>query len=127
MLAIKHGGKRVGAGRKKAPSRQFKDAIQDINVSEIVQSLTEWAKGKSVICPKCGEDTLCYTADTVALQSAIELLNRSLGKSVQKSISLTANIQLTGDDCDELFERYQIANRALLGTGEILDTVSEEC
>ena len=117
MEAIKgkHGGRRPGAGRKKTPSTQLRDAIEAINVEEIVNNLREWAKGKEVICPHCNERTGAYTADTVALQSAIELLNRRLGKVPQSvQLDITETIQLSADQIDMLIERYQIAQRALL-------------
>ena len=82
---------------------------------EIVNNLKQWAKGKEVVCPHCGERTGAYTADTVALQSAIELLNRRLGKVPQSvQLDVTQTIQLTADQIDMLIERYQIASRALL-------------
>ena len=111
-----HGGRRPGAGRRKTPSRQFKDAIANINVAEIVANLKDWARGKPVYCPYCDKDTGVYTADTVALQSAIELLNRRLGKVPQSvQLDITETIQLTADQIDLIVERYQIAQRALLG------------
>ena len=94
----------IGSGRKKKVARQVRDAIDEIDVEGIISNLHEWAKGKRVICPYCEMDTLCYTADTVALQSAIELLNRKLGKPVQKNIDIVANIQFSGDDIDRLIE-----------------------
>lgn len=117
----RRGGRRPGAGRKKVPSTIMRDAIDTIDVPSCIKRLEEWAKGKEVICPHCGCDTGARTADTVALQSIIELLNRKLGKPVQKSISLTANIQLSGDDVDELIERYHIATSALLPEGGIIE------
>jgi hypothetical protein len=105
----------IGSGRKKKPGRQLRDAIQDINIEQIIHNLQEWSKGKQVICPHCNEPTGLYTADTVALQSAIELLNRRLGKPVQSvSLDVTQTIQLSADQIDLLIERFQIANRALL-------------
>lgn len=122
----------IGSGRKKKPGRVLRDAIEEINIEEILSNLQDWAKGKPVICPNCGKDTLACTADTVALQSAIELLNRKLGKPIQKSISLSASIQLSGDDCDELAERFGIAklwelkNKGLLPEGDIVDAEYKE-
>ena len=85
MDAIKtRGGRRPGAGRKKKVSTQLRDAIDNINVEEIIKNLQDWAKGKEIVCPSCDKPTGAYTADTVALQSAIELLNRRLGKPIQK-------------------------------------------
>ena len=107
------GGK--GSGRKKGPSAQLRDAIDSINVPEIVKRLSEWARGKEVICPHCGAHTGCYTADTVALQSAVELMNRRLGKPVQRhDVDITESIVLSADQIDTLIERYQIVQRALL-------------
>ena len=116
MKAIsKRGGRRIGAGRKKTPTTQLRDAIDAINVPEIVEHLRDWSRGKEVICPFCNKNTGAYTADTVALQSAIELLNRRLGKVPQQvQLDVTETIQLSADQIDLLVERYQIAQRALL-------------
>jgi len=126
----------TGSGRTKLPKRQFKDAIQDINVAEIVKSLTTWSKGKEVICPFCNRNTGAYTADTVALQSAIELLNRRLGKPVQKhEVDITETIQLNADQWDtvlrnrlpQLVEMFKaeileiLTQRALLPPGEVIE------
>ena len=99
----KSGGRRLGAGRKKTPSRQFRDAIQNIDDSEIIENLTTWARGKEVVCPHCLRNTGAYTADTVALQSALELLNRKRGKvPTQVQVDITETIQLNADQIDKL-------------------------
>ena len=117
----------VGSGRTKLPKRQFKDAIQDINVSDIVKSLTDWSKGKEVICPFCNRNTGAYTADTVALQSAIELLNRRLGKVPQSvQVDITETIQLNADQIDSVIRKhlpqivklYKVEIAGLLSPGE---------
>jgi hypothetical protein len=114
-IKSKRGGRRPGAGRKKGLKRSFRDAIDGIKVEELVKSLEQWAKGKEVICPHCNERTGAYTADTVALQSAIELLNRRLGKPPQSiQLDVTQTIQLSADQIDALIERFQIAQRALM-------------
>jgi len=106
----------IGSGRKKLPKRLFKDAIQNIDDSEIIESLRVWARGKQVVCPSCGKATGAYTADTVALQAAIELLNRKRGKVPQQvQLDITEKIQLTADQVDLLIERYRIASQAQLG------------
>ena len=57
--------------------------------------------------------------DTVALQSALELLNRRLGKVPQQvQLDITETIQLDADQIDLLVERFKIAQRALLPEGE---------
>ena len=97
----------VGSGRKKTPNTQLRDAIEAINVEEIVNSLKEWAKGKEIVCPHCNRKTGAYTADTVALQSAIELLNRRLGKPAQKhELDITQTLQLNADQIDILLEKH---------------------
>ena len=111
----------VGSGPRKQVRGQMKDAIDNVDVDRLFKKLEAWAEGKEVVCPHCGERTGAYTADTVALQSILELLNRRLGKSVQKSISLTGNIQLSGDDCDELIGRFKLVQRALLPGGDIIE------
>ena len=117
----------IGSGRKKLPKRLFKDAIQNIDDSEIIESLRVWARGKQVICPSCGTPTGAYTADTVALQAAIELLNRKRGKVPQQvQLDITEKIQLTADQVDMLIERYRIAQLALLQQGEVIDAEYKE-
>ena len=119
----KRGGRRPGAGRKKTPSKQLRDAIDGIDVESIVLSLREWAKGKEVVCPHCFEHTGAYTADTVSLQSAIELLNRRLGKVPQSvQLDVTETIQLDADQIEsvlfkhlpQIVEMYGPQIRALL-------------
>jgi len=117
----------IGSGRKKLPKRLFKDAIQNIDDNEIIESLMAWAKGKEVVCPHCEKGTGAYTADTVALQSAIELLNRKRGKVPQQvQVDITEKIQLSGDQCDALIERFKLAQRALLNEGDIVDAEYKE-
>ena len=107
------GGK--GSGRLKTPSTQLKDAIGEINIPKIVKNLEKWSEGKQVICPECLKPTGVYVPDTVALQSAIELLNRRLGKVPQSvQVDITENIVLSGDQIDLLIERYKIATMPLI-------------
>ena len=97
----------IGSGRKKLPKRLFKDAIANINESEIIESLRTWAKGKPVICPHCLKDTGAYTADTVALQAAIELLNRKRGKVPQSvQLDVTETIVLNADQIDQVLRKH---------------------
>ena len=112
----------TGSGRKKLPKRLFKDAIESINDSEIIESLSNWARGKEVVCPHCNQLTGAYTADTVALQSAIELLNRKRGKVPQSvQVDITEKIQLSADQIDQLIQRYEIATRAQLPPGDTIE------
>ncbi|MCJ7828624.1 MAG: hypothetical protein MUP81_02655 [Dehalococcoidia bacterium] len=112
----------IGSGRKKKPGRLLRDAIQEINIEQIIHNLQEWSRGKEVICPHCNEPTGAWTADTVALQSAIELLNRRLGKVPQSvQLDITETLQLSADDIDKLVERFKIAQRALLPLGEVIE------
>ena len=97
---IKHtwGGRRPGAGRKKTPSKTLTDAIDNLDIEGIFKRLEDWSKGQEVVCPHCMEKTGRFTADTVALQSAIELLNRRLGKVPQSvNVDITERIQLDAD------------------------------
>ena len=104
-----------GSGPRKKPGTELKDAIGEVNLPKIVKNLERWSQGKEVVCPHCNERTGVYVPDTVALQSAIELLNRRLGKVPQSvQLDITETIQLTADQIDMLIERYQIASRALL-------------
>jgi len=121
------GGPRPGAGRKKTPSTQLKDSIEAINIPKIVKNLEKWSEGREVICPRCSERTGIYVPDTVALQSAIELLNRRLGKPVQRQeIDITHKIQLNADQIDQVLrnhlpqivEIYGSEIRGLLTEGE---------
>ena len=101
------GGRRAGAGRKKKPSTQLRDSIEAINIPKIVKNLEKWSEGKPVICPKCQEHTGIWVPDTVALQSAIELLNRRLGKPAQKhEIDITTTIQLNADQIDQVIKNH---------------------
>ena len=123
----KRGGRRPGAGRKKEPSSQLRDAIQEVNLPKIVKNLERWSEGKEVVCPHCTERTGVYVPDTVALQSAIELLNRRLGKVPQQvQLDITEKIQLTADQVDLLIERYRIAQLALLQQGDVIDAEYKE-
>jgi len=102
----KSGGRRSGAGRKKEPSTQLKDAIGEVNLPKIVKNLERWSEGKEVVCPKCAERTGVYVPDTVALQSAIELLNRRLGKVPQQvQVDITEKVQFTADQIDTILNR----------------------
>ena len=97
----------IGSGRTKTPGRLFRDAIEEIDVSRIVKNLEKWSKGKEVICPECLKHTGVYVPDTVALQSAIELLNRRLGKPVQRQeIDITTTIQLNADQIDQVLRNH---------------------
>jgi len=125
----KRGGRRPGAGRKKTPSTQLRDSIEAINIPKIVKNLEKWSQGKEVICPKCLEHTGVYVPDTVALQSAIELLNRRLGKPAQKhEIDITTTIQLNADQIDtvlrnhlpQVVEMYQVEILEILSQRKLL-------
>ena len=95
-----------GSGRKKEPSSQLRCAIEGINVTKIVKNLEKWSEGKEVICPHCMERTGVFVPDTVALQSGIELLNRRLGKPVQRTeLDITERIELSADQIDGLLQR----------------------
>jgi len=124
MAGIKgrSGGNRPGAGRKKEPSTQLRDAIGEVNLPKIVRNLEKWSEGREVVCPHCQERTGIYVPDTVALQSALELMNRRLGKVPQQvQVDITETIQLSGDQCDALIERFKFAQRALLPEGDIIE------
>ena len=97
----------VGSGKKKHPGTQLRDAIEAINIPQIVKRLEKWSKGSEIVCPHCNTPTGAYTADTVALQSAIELLNRRLGKPAQKhEIDITQTIQLNADQIDSVLRNH---------------------
>ena len=115
-----------GSGRPYEPKRQLKDAIASINIPKIVKNLEKWSTGHEVTCPHCQERTGVYVPDTVALQSAVELLNRRLGKPVQRQeIDITQTIQLNADQLDMILEnhlpqivdRYRVQIAGLLGEG----------
>ena len=122
----------VGSGRKKKPGTELRDAIGEVNLPKIVKNLERWSEGKEVVCPHCTERTGVYVPDTVALQSAIELLNRRLGKVPQQvQLDITEKIQLTADQSDILIikhlpgllrliaEKYRIDLMPLLPEGVI--------
>ena len=118
IVKSKRGGARPGAGRPKTAKTLLKEQKSQIDVDAMFRLLNRWAKGTKVICPHCMQDTGKRTGDAVALESVKELLNRSLGKSVQKSIDITASIELSADQIDMILERYQIPERALM----VIDT-----
>ena len=96
-----------GSGRKKEPKRAVRDAIEAIDAERIIKDLQTWAKGKEVTCPHCGEKTGAYTADTVALQSGLELLNRKLGKvPTNVQLDITQTIQLNADQIDSVIRKH---------------------
>ena len=116
----------TGSGRKKTPGTELKDAIASINIPKIVKNLEKWSTGHEVTCPHCQERTGVYVPDTVALQSAVELLNRRLGKPVQRQeIDITQTIQLNADQLDnvlrnhlpQVVEMYRTEIAGLLGEG----------
>ena len=130
VIKDKRGGPRAGAGRKPTPSTQLKDAIASINIPKIVKNLEKWSTGHEVTCPHCQERTGVYVPDTVALQSAVELLNRRLGKPVQRQeIDITQTIQLNADQLDnvlrnhlpQVVEMYRTEIAGLLGEGRGVD------
>lgn len=113
----------VGSGPRKKPGTELKDAIEAINIPKIVKNLEKWSQGHEVKCTHCDKPTGVYVPDTVALQSAIELLNRRLGKPVQRQeIDITQNIVLNADQIDnvlrnhlpQIVELYQAEIRGLL-------------
>ena len=122
----------IGSGRKKAPGTELRDSIEAINIPKIVKNLEKWSQGHEVICPKCLEHTNIYVPDTVALQSAIELLNRRLGKPVQRQeIDITSHVQFNADQLDTIIRnhlpqiveiyRAEIAGLLSEGKGDVID------
>ena len=97
----------VGSGPKKKAGTELKDAIGAVNLPKIVKNLERWSEGKEVVCPHCAERTGVYVPDTVALQSAIELLNRRLGKVPQQvQVDITEKIQLNADQIDQVMRNH---------------------
>ena len=114
-----------GSGRPYEPKRQLKDAIEAINIPKIVKNLEKWSQGHEVTCPHCQERTGVYVPDTVALQSAVELLNRRLGKPVQRQeIDVTTTIQLNADQLDNVL-RNHLPQVVEMYKGEILQILEE--
>lgn len=103
-----------GSGRPKEPGRLVREAIDSIDITKIFQQLEEWSHGKEVVCPHCLCKTGCYTADTVSLQAAVELLNRRLGKPKQQvDIDVTTTIQLDASQLQAVIERNLLAHQPL--------------
>jgi len=122
----KWGGRRVGAGRKKTPSTQLSEALSNLDgdIPSLFDKLKQWAEGTSVICPYCKKDTGIHTADNVALQAAIEIINRRLGKPKQVSeVDVTERIELTADQCAALLLRAKAA--MIEGEYKLLDSSSK--
>ena len=112
----------VGSGPKTKPGTQLRDAIAEVNIPKIVKNLEKWSQGKEVICPHCLKNTGICVPDTISLQAALELLNRRLGKVPQSvQLDITETIQLNADQVALLVERYQIAHRAMLPVGEVIE------
>ena len=114
----------VGSGPKRKPGTELRDAIGEVNLTKIIKNLEKWSEGKEVICPKCLERTGVYVPDTIALQSAIELVNRRLGKVPQSvQLDITETIQLNADQIDQVLrnnlpqivELYRTEIAGLLG------------
>ena len=104
----------VGSGPKTKPGRQLKDAIAEVNIPKIVKNLEKWSNGKEVVCPRCDKGTGVYVPDTIALQSALELLNRRLGKVPQSvQLDITESIQLNADQVDTILTRILSSPEAL--------------
>ena len=110
----KWGGVRPGAGRKRSLRLEWRDAIDNIDVAGLVKKLEEYAEGKPVICSVCGNE--CgRLPDTLAIQAAIELLNRRLGKPTQRTeLDITERIVLTSVQIEKIMQRYQLAQRLML-------------
>ena len=100
----------VGSGPRKKIKGQLRDAIQNIDAEALFKKLGEFAEGHSVICPYCNKDTGTYTADGVVIEAIKELLNRRLGKPVQRQeIDVTSHIQLDADQINKLLkDRFSI-------------------
>ena len=114
------GGK--GSGRPKEPRRLVKDALDSVDIDKLLKKLGKWADGKPVICPHCLKNTGACIPDQVSLQSVLELLNRTMGKVPQSvQLDVTETIQLDADQVMKLIERYQIATRAMLTEGDIIE------
>ena len=125
----------VGSGPRFKPGRQLKDAIADVNIPKIVKNLEQWSKGKEVMCPHCLKKTGVHVPDTIALQSALELLNRRLGKVPQSvQVDITETIQLNADQIDnvlrnhlpQIVEIYRTEIAGLLTQGEKCDIIEGE-
>ena len=115
----------TGSGRKKTPGTELKDAIEGINIPKIVKNLEKWSTGHEVTCPHCLKLTGIYIPDTVSLQAAVELLNRRLGKPVQRQeIDITQTIQLNADQLDNVL-RNHLPQVVEMYKGEIIQLLEE--
>jgi len=96
-----------GSGRPFEPKRLRKDAISKVDIDKIFKNLEKWSTGYEVMCPHCLKMTGKYVPDTISLQSAIELLNRRLGKVPQSvQIDITETIQLNADQIDQVMRNH---------------------
>lgn len=103
------GGKRVGAGRKKKPTTQLKDAINHLegDIPSIIDKLKQLAYGEPVKCPKCG---VAVGISKIDRDAAIYLIDRILGKPKQVSeVDITHKIELSADQCHALYLRAKAA------------------
>ena len=117
-----HGGYRPGAGRKKKPHTQIREAIDKIDIPRCIHNLEIAAQGKPVICPHCKQNTNIKTCDTVALQANVELINRVLGKPKQtQEIDITQTIVLTADQIESYIRKLIREN-----AGKVIALLREE-
>ena len=116
-------GKKGASGRRKTPSTQLKEALSglDKTIPELFAKLNQWTDGSSVICPHCKRDTGVKVPDNVALQAAIELINRRLGKPKQvQEIDITERIELTADEAARILLKAQEARQSIEGEYRML-------
>ncbi len=102
---------------REAKSREEIEREIAFRVPDILIELEKLTK--PFACPHCGN-----TIKVIDKDVGMYLIDRVLGKPKQKlEMDVTETIQLTGDQCDALVERFKLAQGALLPEGDSLTLV----
>lgn len=111
---MSRGGRRPGAGRKKALPTQFKEAIDRIDVGSCLENLQAMADGKAIMacCPQCHYEFEVKGKGTGDREANIYLVDRRVGKPKQvQELDITHRIELSADQCEALIERAKLAQQ----------------
>ena len=104
-----------GSGRKAAPKRSLKLALEELqgDIPDLLDRLTEIAKGRLVWCPECGATiTKCpecgaaIVARVPDLEACKYLVDRILGRPAQHvEVDVTHRVELSAGQCAEILQR----------------------
>lgn len=110
-------------GRKLSPANRLKKAFlaAEGRLPAILRVLDDVAKGKPIVCPACGHKIKHAVPD---VNAAIYLVNKLSGLPIARhELSLAQQIELSGDDCQYLFN---IAQQAALAARDIPEGIEGE-